>query len=151
MIAGPARDPDSFRAVLAAEPDGPSGRLVRLAREQLPEEAVTVRVAYSSLNYKDGLAVTGRGRVVRKFPMVCGVDLAGEVEQSDDPGFSAGDQVIATGYGLGEEHWGGLSELARVRPEWLVRVPDGRDPLLGDVGRHRRAHGHVVRLGTRAP
>jgi acrylyl-CoA reductase (NADPH) len=128
VIAGPARDPDSFRAVLAAEPDGPSGRLVRLAREQLPEEAVTVRVAYSSLNYKDGLALTGRGRVVRKFPMVCGVDLAGEVEQSDDPGFSAGDQVIATGFGLGEDHWGGLSELARVRPEWLVRVPDGRDP-----------------------
>jgi len=121
-----AHDP-TFRAVLAAEPDGPSGRLVTLPRGDLPVEDVTVRVAYSSLNYKDGLAVTGKGRVVRRFPMVCGVDLAGEVEESSDPVWSPGDQVIATGFGLGEEHWGGFAELARVRPEWLVRVPAGRD------------------------
>jgi len=100
---------------------------VTLPRGDLPVEDVTVRVAYSSLNYKDGLAVTGKGRVVRRFPMVCGVDLAGEVEESSDPVWSPGDQVIATGFGLGEEHWGGFAELARVRPEWLVRVPAGRD------------------------
>jgi acrylyl-CoA reductase (NADPH) len=128
----------SFRAVLAAEPDGPPGRLVTLRRDELPDEAVTVRVAYSSLNYKDGLAVTGKAPVVRRFPMVCGVDLAGEIEVSRDPSWQAGDQVIATGWGLGDEHWGGFSELARLRPEWLVRVPDGRDPLwamsLGTAG-----------------
>jgi acrylyl-CoA reductase (NADPH) len=120
-------DPSHFRAVLAAEPDGPSGRLVTLPRDALAEEAVTVRVAYSSLNYKDGLAVTGKRPVVRKFPMVCGVDLAGEVEESRDAAWKPGDQVIATGFGLGEDHWGGFSELARVRPEWLVRVPEGRN------------------------
>ncbi len=121
------RDAVSFRAILAGEPDGPSGRLVTLSRDQLPDEAVTVRVGYSSLNYKDGLAVTGRGRVVRRYPMVCGVDLAGEVEESADPTWGRGDQVIATGHGLGEEHWGGFSEVARVRPDWLVRVPERRD------------------------
>ena len=128
----------SFRAVLAAEPDGTPGRLVALGREELPQEPVTVRVAFSSLNYKDGLAVTGKGRVVRRFPMVCGVDLAGEVEESDDPSWQPGDQVIATGFGLGEEHWGGYSELARLRPGWLVGVPEGRDALwamsLGTAG-----------------
>jgi len=122
-----SHDPSSFRAILAAEPDGPSGRLATVSRSELPEGAVSVRVAYSSLNYKDGLAVKGRGRVVRRFPMVCGVDLAGEVEESSDPAWIPGDQVIATGFGLGEEHWGGFAELARLRPEWLVRVPDGRD------------------------
>ena len=128
----------SFRAVLAAEPHGPSGRLVTLRRDELPDEEVTVRVAYSSLNYKDGLAVTGKGRVVRRFPMVCGIDLAGEIEESAEASWSPGDQVIATGFGLGEEHWGGYSELARVRPEWLVRIPDEHDALwamsLGTAG-----------------
>jgi len=118
---------ETFRAVFAAEPDGPSGRLVKLHRDDLPDEAVTVRVAYSSLNYKDGLAVTGRGRVVRRFPMVCGVDLAGEVEISADPSWRVGDRVICTGWGLGDEHWGGYSELARVRPAWPVPIPEDRD------------------------
>ena len=120
-----------IRAVLAAEPDpapdGTPGRLVDLLESDLPREPVTVRVRYSSLNYKDGLAVTGRGRVVRTFPMVAGVDLAGIVEASDHPSYAPGDQVIATGFGLGEEHWGGFCELARVRPEWLVRIPAGKD------------------------
>lgn len=116
-----------FDAVLAAEPDGPSGRLVRLQSGDLPDRPVLVRVEYSSLNYKDGLAVTGKGRVVRSFPMVCGVDLAGFVEQSSDPGFAPGDGVIATGFGLGEEHWGGFAGFARLQPEWLVKLPPGRD------------------------
>jgi acrylyl-CoA reductase (NADPH) len=95
-------------------------------------------VVYSSLNYKDGLAVTGKGRVVRRFPLICGIDLAGEIESSADPAWPPGEQVIATGYGLGEEHWGGFAELARVRPEWLVHVPRDRDLLwamsLGTAG-----------------
>jgi acrylyl-CoA reductase (NADPH) len=111
---------------------------VTLTASELPDEKVTVRVAYSSLNYKDGLAVTGKGPVVRHFPLVCGIDLAGEVEVSTDPRWAPGDIVTATGYGLGEEHWGGYAALARVRPEWLVRIPEGRDPLwamsLGTAG-----------------
>jgi acrylyl-CoA reductase (NADPH) len=129
---------EGFRAVLAAEPDGPPGRLARLRREELPDDAVTVRVAYSSLNYKDGLAVTGKGKVVRRFPMVCGVDLAGVVENSSDPTFKPGDQVIGTGWGLGEEYFGGYCELARVDPGSLVAIPEGRDALwamsLGTAG-----------------
>lgn len=128
----------SFLAVLAAEPDGPAGRLARLQMSELPDEKVTVRVAYSSLNYKDALAVTGKGPVARCFPLVCGIDLAGEVDTSTDPRWSPGDRVLATGYGLGEEHWGGYAALARVRPDWLVRIPAGRDALwamsLGTAG-----------------
>ena len=138
---GQAVHDGSFLAVLAAEPDGPdgpAGRLARLQPSELPDDKVTVRVAYSSLNYKDALAVTGKGSVARRFPLVCGIDLAGEVEVSSDPGWSPGDQVLATGYGLGEEHWGGYAALARVRPEWLVRIPEGKDALwamsLGTAG-----------------
>jgi len=128
----------SFLAVLAAEPDGPTGRLARLQPSELPDEKVTVRVTYSSLNYKDALAVTGQGPVARRFPLVCGIDLAGEVEASTDPRWRPGDPVLATGYGLGEEHWGGYAALARARPEWLLRIPEGRDALwamsLGTAG-----------------
>jgi len=105
----------TFRAVLAAEPAGPPGRLARVDESDLPDGDVTVRVSWSSLNYKDGLAVTGKGRVVRSFPMVCGVDLAGVVEASDSPDFAPGDRVLVTGWGLGEERFGGFAELARVR------------------------------------
>lgn len=112
-----------FRAVLAAEPDGPGGRLVELAAADLPEGDLTVQVTCSSLNYKDGLAVTGRAPVVRRFPMVCGVDLAGTVVRSDSPDWRPGDELVVTGFGLGEEHWGGFAELARVRSEWAVRLP----------------------------
>ncbi len=117
----------TLRAVLAAEPEGEPGRLATIEEVDLPEGDVTVRVRWSSLNYKDGLAVTGKGRVVRSFPMVCGVDLAGTVEASESPEFSAGDEVIVTGFGLGEERFGGYAELARVRSEWLVRLPDDMD------------------------
>lgn len=115
--------------MFAAEPGEASARVSTVCRDDLPSDPVTVRVAYSSLNYKDGLALGGKGRVVRHFPMVCGIDLAGEVVESGDPRWQPGDQVIVTGCGLGEDHWGGYSELARVRPEWLVRMPQGRDAL----------------------
>ncbi len=104
-----------IRAVLAAERDGPPGRLAELDLADLPGGEVTVRVRYSSLNYKDGLAVTGKGPVVRTFPMVCGVDLAGTVEQSSWPTITPGDEVIVTGFGLGEDHFGGFADLARVK------------------------------------
>lgn len=116
---------ETFCGVLAAEPGGASGRLERLQSSDLPDGDLTVRVAYSSLNYKDGLAVTGRAPVVRRFPMVCGVDLAGKVVRSESAAFSAGDEVVVTGWGLGEDHWGGLAELARVESSWAVRLPAG--------------------------
>lgn len=117
----------AVRAVLAAEPDGAPGRLGAVDEDELPEGDVTVKVSWSSLNYKDGLAVTGAARVVRSFPMVCGVDLAGVVEHSESAAFSPGEEVLVTGWGLGEERFGGYAELARVRSEWLVRLPVGLD------------------------
>jgi acrylyl-CoA reductase (NADPH) len=116
-----------FRAVLAAEPEGPPGRLATLQESDLPDGDVTIRVKWSSLNYKDGLAVTGKGRVVRSFPMVCGVDLAGTVDSSDSPGLSAGEDVVVTGFGLGERWFGGFAELARVKSGWVLPLPDGID------------------------
>jgi acrylyl-CoA reductase (NADPH) len=87
------------------------------------EGDVTVRVEYSALNYKDGLAVTGKAPVVRRFPMIAGIDLAGTVEQSSYPQWKAGDKVICTGWGMGETHLGAYAEKARVKGDWLVRVP----------------------------
>jgi acrylyl-CoA reductase (NADPH) len=94
----------------------------------LPEGDVTVRVVYSTINYKDGLAITGAGAVVRKFPMVPGVDFAGTVERSDDPRYKAGDHVVLTGWGVGETHWGGLAEKARVPGDWLIPLPEAFTP-----------------------
>jgi acrylyl-CoA reductase (NADPH) len=102
-----------------------SGRLRSLSEDDLPEGDVTVRVAYSSLNYKDGLAVTGKGRIVRRFPMVCGIDLAGTVEESSSPAWQPGDEVVATGWGLSETHPGGYTQRQRLRSEWLVHRPEG--------------------------
>ena len=89
----------------------------------LPAGDVTVRVAYSTLNYKDGLAITGRSPVVRRFPMIPGIDFAGTVVESQHPAWQPGDQVVLNGWGVGETHCGGLAELARVRGDWLVRLP----------------------------
>lgn len=91
----------------------------------LPEGDVTVRVAYSTLNYKDALAVTGKGLIVRDFPMIPGIDFAGEVAESSNPAYRAGDQVILNGWGLGEKRWGGLAELVRVPARYLTPKPDG--------------------------
>ena len=90
---------------------------------QLPEGNVTIRVSHSTLNYKDGLALTGRAPVVRKFPMVPGIDLVGTVEASDDPAYRGGDQVVLNGWGVGETHWGGLAQKARLNGDWLVPLP----------------------------
>ena len=84
-----------------------------------------INVQYSTLNYKDGLAITGKAPVVRKFPMVPGIDFAGEVTESSDPRWKAGDQVILNGWGVGESHWGGLAGCAQVKADWLVALPEG--------------------------
>ncbi len=113
-------------AIVATEVDGSSrGALTELADDDLGEGDVTVRVKYSSLNYKDGLAVTGKGRIVRRFPMVCGVDMAGVVEESASDAWQPGDEVLVTGWGLSESHPGGFTERQRVRVEWVVLRPDG--------------------------
>ena len=95
---------------------------------QLPEGDVTVRVSHSTLNYKDGLAITGRVPVVRKFPMVPGIDLAGTVEESSHPEYKVGDAVVLNGWGVGEGHWGGLAQKARLNGNWLVPLPQQFTP-----------------------
>ncbi|MFP1756770.1 MDR family oxidoreductase [Lonsdalea quercina] len=92
---------------------------------QLPEGNVTVDVSWSSINYKDALAITGQGKIVRQFPMVPGIDFAGTVHRSDDDAFVVGQSVILTGWGVGENHWGGLAQSARVKSDWLVALPEG--------------------------
>ena len=89
----------------------------------LPEGDVTVKVAYSTLNYKDALAITGNGPVVRQFPMIPGIDLVGEVERTDTDKFRVGDKVLLNGFGVGEVHCGGLAEKARLKSEWLIPLP----------------------------
>src|SRR5579875_630789 len=127
--AGPAfrrqGDTMSFRAVVS---DGTGPAVLReMDDEELPAGDVTVDVAYSSLNYKDGLAVTGKGRIARRFPMVCGIDLAGTVSHSESPAWKPGDEVVVTGWGLSETHPGGYAQRQRVRSDWLVARP----PALG--------------------
>jgi acrylyl-CoA reductase (NADPH) len=116
----------TFRALLATQTDGKfDASIQQLDRSALPPGEVLIRVAYSSLNYKDGLAVTGKPGVIRKFPMVPGVDLAGTVEESSSPSFKAGDQVVVTGCGTSEVYWGGYSQYARLDAEYIVPLPDG--------------------------
>ncbi|WP_425307734.1 MDR family oxidoreductase [Ammonicoccus fulvus] len=103
---------------------GPAQR-VDLTDTDLPEGDVTVDVAYSSLNFKDGLAITGKGRIARSLPMVCGIDLAGTVTESASSDWKPGDQVVLTGWGLSETHPGGYTTRQRVRSEWLVAKPAG--------------------------
>jgi acrylyl-CoA reductase (NADPH) len=117
---------DTFRALIAtARAGGYTTELEDLDADALPPGEVLVDVAYSSLNYKDALAVTGRGKIIRSFPMVCGIDLAGRVIESRSPEFRPGDEVIAVGQGLGETHWGGYSQRARVSAQALLPLPDG--------------------------
>jgi acrylyl-CoA reductase (NADPH) len=102
-----------------------SGRIVQVSLDQLSEGAVVIKAAYSSVNYKDALAATGTGKIMRRFPLVGGIDVAGTVESSVDARFKAGDPVLATGYDLGVAHDGGYAAYARVPVEWVVPLPDG--------------------------
>jgi acrylyl-CoA reductase (NADPH) len=114
-----------FKGILIHKDDnGYRAELSEIDDTQLPEGDVTVRVSHSTLNYKDGLAITGKGPIVRQFPMVPGVDLAGTVEHSSDPDFKPGDQVVLNGWGVGESHWGGLAQRARLQGKWLIALPE---------------------------
>lgn len=114
-----------FRALLVTQDDNrqQTVALENITDSQLPEGDVLVDVHYSTLNYKDGMAITGKGPIIRSFPMVPGIDLVGKVIQSDSEQFSEGDFVILNGFGVGETHWGGLAEKARLKSEWLIPLP----------------------------
>jgi acrylyl-CoA reductase (NADPH) len=113
-----------FKAIVIEKDDaGYRATIQQLDDSCLPEGEVTVRVSHSTLNYKDGLAITGKGPVVRKFPMVPGIDLVGVVEASDSPDYQPGDAVLLNGWGVGEGHWGGLAQKARLKAGWLVPLP----------------------------
>jgi acrylyl-CoA reductase (NADPH) len=113
-----------FKAVLIERDEHPYRATFKALDEgQLPAGDVTVSVDYSTLNYKDALAVTGKAPVVRQFPMVPGVDLAGSVATSENPSYRVGDRVLLNGWGVGEHHWGGFAQLARVKGEWLIPMP----------------------------
>jgi acrylyl-CoA reductase (NADPH) len=121
---------DTFTALVLRETDdGQTGALEQLTDADLPDGDVTVDVEYSSLNYKDGLALTGKGRIVRSYPMVPGIDLTGTVIASDSPDFAVGDAVISTGFNVGERYWGGYTQRQRLRSEWLVKRPDDMSAL----------------------
>jgi len=102
-----------------------AGRVVRASVDELSDGAVVIKAAYSSVNYKDALAATGAGKIMRRFPLVGGIDVAGAIESSSDARFTAGDAVLVTGYDLGVSHDGGFSAYVRVPAEWVVPVPKG--------------------------
>jgi putative YhdH/YhfP family quinone oxidoreductase len=115
-----------FKAYLIDQQDGATvSRFVTMTEEQLDPGEVTIKVAYSSVNYKDALAATGKGRIIRRFPCVGGIDLCGTVVNSSDARFKEGDEVIATSYDLGVAHHGGYAEYARVPADWVVPLPQG--------------------------
>jgi acrylyl-CoA reductase (NADPH) len=129
----------TFKAIRVDKADkGTTVALAQFDEADLMEGDVTLAVEWSALNYKDGLAVTGKAPVVRRFPMIAGIDLAGTVEQSSHPQWKPGDKVICTGWGMGETHLGAYAEKARVKGDWLVRLPEGmsaRDAMaIGTAG-----------------
>jgi acrylyl-CoA reductase (NADPH) len=116
----------TFKAIVIEKADkGTTAALSDFDEANLMDGDVTVRVAYSTLNYKDGLALSGKAPVVRRFPMIAGIDFAGTVESSSNPAWKAGDKVILNGWGCGETHLGAYAEKARVKGDWLVPLPDG--------------------------
>lgn len=128
-----------MRALILEQIEGRTTAEVRqISASQLPAGNVTVDVNWSSLNYKDALAITGQGKIIRQFPMVPGIDFAGTVHSSEDPRFHIGQSVLLTGWRVGENHWGGLAEQARVNGDWLVPIPDGLDArkamIIGTAG-----------------
>jgi acrylyl-CoA reductase (NADPH) len=129
----------TFKAIRIDKADkGTTAALTQFDEAELMDGDVTVAVEWSTLNYKDGLALTGKAPVVRRFPMIAGIDFAGTVEQSSHPAWKAGDKVVSTGWGLGETHLGAYAQKARVKGDWLVKLPDGlsaRDAMaIGTAG-----------------
>jgi acrylyl-CoA reductase (NADPH) len=155
-----------FKAIVVEKADkGQTVSLTEFDEAALMDGDVTVRVGWSTINYKDGLAITGKAPVVRRFPMIPGIDFAGEVEASSHPDWKPGDQVILNGWGTGETHLGGYAEKARVKGQWLVRLPANMSPreamAIGTAGytamlavmaleRHglKPAHGPMVVTGA---
>ena len=129
----------TFKAIRIDKADkGTTAALTQFDEAELMDGDVTVAVEWSTLNYKDGLAVTGKAPVVRRFPMIAGIDFAGTVQASSHPDWKPGDRVVCTGWGMGETHLGAYAEKARVKGDWLVRLPDGlsaRDAMaIGTAG-----------------
>lgn len=126
-----------FKGILIQKDDsGYQAALQDIDESHLPEGDVSINVKYSTINYKDALAITGKGPVVRQFPMVPGIDLVGEVTHSDSEQFSVGQHVLLNGWGVGEKHWGGLAAKARVNSQWLIPLPDSLSPA------------HAMAIGT---
>ncbi|MFJ5510051.1 acrylyl-CoA reductase (NADPH) [Pectobacterium jejuense] len=128
-----------MQALVLEQSDGLTHAQIReIDAEQLPTGDVTVDINWSGINYKDALAITGKGKIIRNFPMVPGIDFAGTVRHSDSDRFTVGQPVILTGWGVGENHWGGLAQQARVKSDWLVPLPASLDPrnamILGTAG-----------------
>src|SRR5699024_5749155 len=118
-----------FKALLIdRKNDAHQVALTDVDESQLPEGDVIVRIQYSTVNYKDALAIAGKAGVVRSWPMVPGIDFAGEVTQSSHAGFKTGDAVVLNGWGVGEAHWGGLAQKARVSGDWLTPLPQALTP-----------------------
>jgi acrylyl-CoA reductase (NADPH) len=114
--------------VLSKDGDQFNARVAQVDENDLPEGDVTLRVEYSTLNYKDALAITNKSPIVRKWPMVAGIDAVGVVESSSHPGWKPGDHAIVMGWGVGENHWGGLAQKIRVKGDWLVKLPKDMTP-----------------------
>ncbi|MCS3433189.1 MDR family oxidoreductase [Klebsiella sp. BIGb0407] len=128
-----------MQALILEQNEGQTHAEVKtIATSALPEGNVIVDIDYSGLNYKDALAITGKGKIIRQFPMVPGIDFAGSVHSSEDSRFQVGDPVLLTGWGVGENHWGGLAKQARVNADWLVPMPEGLDArkamIIGTAG-----------------
>lgn len=128
-----------MQALVLEQSDGLTHAQIReIDAEQLPAGDVTVDISWSSINYKDALAITGKGKIIRNFPMVPGIDFVGTVRHSDSDRFAVGQPVILTGWGVGENHWGGLAQQARVKSDWLVPLPASLDArkamILGTAG-----------------
>ena len=116
----------SFKALMISKSDnGQTVEWKTLTEDDLMEGDVTLRVTHSTLNYKDGLAITGKAPIVRRWPMIPGVDLAGIVERSSHPDFKEGDEVVVNGCGVGEGHYGGYAQMARLNSDWVVPLPEG--------------------------
>lgn len=120
---------ETFRALMIVDHEGkPRAEFRQIALADLPDHDVLVEISHSTVNYKDGLAVSGKGRIARRLPMVAGINLAGTVVESRAPGWVPGDRVIVNGWGLSETEWGGYSRFQRLKPEWLTRLPAGFTP-----------------------
>ena len=140
-----------FKALVVSKGDaGQTLAWQELAESDLMPGDVLVRVSHSTINYKDGLAITGKAPVVRRWPMIPGIDFAGTVISSTHADFKPGDEVILNGWGVGETHFGGYAQMARVNGDWLVKKPAGFHACRNHGHRHRRLHGDAVRAGAGA-